>query len=125
MCRYSGWMNDVWQELLGEKKIDIISERCTRVVIQRVDIEISKDKDLFVRHSWIRQNFLQIFTEGIKGCAWMMIGASYHKLSIIIIIIIIIMIIIIIIINNYFDIKEANFFFALFGSKFDASMKAL
>ena len=26
---------------------------------------------------------------------------------------------------NYFDVKEANFFFALFGSKFDASMKAL
>ena len=76
MCRYSGWMNDVWQELLGEEKINIISDRCTRVVIQKVDIEISKDKDLFVRHSWIRQNFLQLFTEGIKGCAWMTIGTA-------------------------------------------------
>ena len=81
MCRYSGWMNDVWQELLGEEKINIISDRCTRVVIQKVDIEISKDKDLFVRHSWIRQNFLQIFTEGIKGCAWMTPSAIVHRKS--------------------------------------------
>ena len=66
MCRYSRWMNDVWQELLGEEEINIISNRYTRVIIQKVDIEISKDKDLLIRYSWIRQNFLQIFTEGIK-----------------------------------------------------------
>ena len=66
MCRYYGWMNDVWQELLREKEIDIISNRSARVMVQKVDVEISKDKDLFIRHSWNRQNFLQVFTEGIK-----------------------------------------------------------
>ena len=33
MSRYSGWMNDVRQELLGEEKINIICDSCTRVII--------------------------------------------------------------------------------------------
>ena len=34
ICRCSGWMNDVWQEMLGKEEINIISNSCTRVIIQ-------------------------------------------------------------------------------------------
>ena len=44
MCRFSGWMNDVCQELLGEEGINIISNRGTRAIIQKVDTEIFKDR---------------------------------------------------------------------------------
>ena len=39
---------------LEKKEINIISNRCTRVIIQKVDIEISKDKYLLIRDNWIR-----------------------------------------------------------------------
>ena len=47
-------MNYVGQELLGEDEINIIINRCTIVTLKKVDIEISKDNNLFIRDSWIR-----------------------------------------------------------------------
>ena len=58
MRRYPRWMNDIWQKLILEKKINIICDSCTRVIIQKIDIEISKDKDMFIEHSWVGQNSL-------------------------------------------------------------------
>ena len=86
MSRYSGWMN-VRHELLREEEIDIVCDSCTRVITQKVDIEIPKDRDLFIKHRWVGQNFLQVFrgcagvqrysgTEGFRGCAWMVINAA-------------------------------------------------
>ena len=46
--RYPRWVNDIWKKLLREEEINIISSWCVRIIIQKIDIEISKDKNLFI-----------------------------------------------------------------------------
>ncbi len=69
-------MNNIGKELFGKKKIDIICSRGVRVVIQKINIKISQDKNLFVTNSWSGQDFLQVVTKSIYRRAWMKIAQN-------------------------------------------------
>ena len=45
--RYPRRVNDIWKKLFREKKVNKISSWCVRVKIQKINIKIPKDKNLF------------------------------------------------------------------------------
>ena len=46
------------EEIVLKKGNNIICDRSVNVILQKVDIKISKDKNLFIKYSWIGQGFL-------------------------------------------------------------------
>ena len=46
--RYPRWVSDIWKKLLREEEINIICSWCVRIIVQKIDIKISKDKNLFI-----------------------------------------------------------------------------
>ena len=46
ILRYPRWVNNIRKKLLWEKEVNMIGSWCVRVIFQKIDIELTKDKDL-------------------------------------------------------------------------------